>query len=222
MEALRKEKLRDAYEVARRRMVAEQLVVHGIRDPRVLEAMGRVQRHCFVSPGMENQAYLDRPLHIGEGQTISQPLMVAQMTELLLPTKQDRILEIGTGSGYQTAVLAELADHVYTVERLSSLSIRARRVLHRLGYRNVTLRIGDGTLGWPEQAPYHGIIVTAGAPIIPEGLLSQLCDGGRLVIPVGDEERQELLLMTKRGSSFDRKAITGCRFVKLIGEKGWK
>ena len=175
---------RDPYEVARRRMVAEQIIPGGVRDSRVLDAMGKVWRHAFVSPGMEDQSYQDRPLQIGFGQTISQPLMVALMTEALVLAGHERILEIGTGSGYQAAILAELAGTVYTIERISELSIRARKALYRLRYENIKLRIGDGTLGWPEEAPFDGIVVTAGAPIVPEALLAQLVDGGRLVIPV--------------------------------------
>ena len=211
----------DPYAVARRRMVSEQLVRGGIRDARVLEAMGRVPRHAFVSPGMETQAYEDRPLPIGFGQTISQPLMVAIMTEALALTGSERLLEIGTGSGYQAAILAELAREVFTIERLSDLSIRARKVHFRLGYQNIQYRIGDGTLGWPEHAPYDGIIVTAGAPAVPEALLTQLSEGGRLVIPVGGAELQQLDVMTRRGSRFETRNVTACRFVKLVGQRGW-
>jgi protein-L-isoaspartate(D-aspartate) O-methyltransferase len=211
----------DPYAVARRRMVSEQLLPGGIRDSRVLAAMGRVPRHAFVSPGMEDQAYLDRPLPIGEGQTISQPLMVAIMSEALALTGSERVLEIGTGSGYQAAILAELAREVYTVERLDDLSIRARKILYRLNYQNIRLRIGDGTLGWPEAGPYDGIIVTAGAPAVPEALMQQLAEGGRLVIPVGGHEVQELEVITRRGSELSRRSVTACRFVKLIGERGW-
>lgn len=212
---------RDPYEVARRRMVTEQIVPGGVKDPRVLEAMGRVKRHAFVSPGMEDQAYLDRPLPIGFGQTISQPLMVALMTEALRLTGQERVLEIGTGSGYQAAVLSELAREVYTVERVAELSIRARKALYRLQYRNVKLRIGDGTLGWPEMAPFDGIVVTAGAPVVPQALVGQLVDGGWLVIPVGGEELQYLEVIQRVGTSVQKRAVTACRFVKLIGAEGW-
>lgn len=210
------------YAVARRRMVTEQLIPGGITNQRVLDAMGKVPRDVFVAIGMGNQAYLDRPLPIGEGQTISQPLIVATMTEVLGPESTHRVLEIGTGSGYQTAILAELASHVYTVERIATLSIRARKKLYRLRYKNVTFRIGDGTRGWKEEAPFDGIMVTAGAPVIPEALREQLCDGGRLVIPVGGSESQVLEVITRRKNQFLSKKVTGCRFVKLIGEAGWK
>lgn len=212
----------DPYSVARRRMVTEQLIPGGVRDSRVLEVMGRVKRHAFVSPGMEDQAYQDRPLPIGFNQTISQPMMVAIMTEALAIEGNEKILEIGTGSGYQAAVLAEMARQVYTIERIHDLSIRARKVLYRIGYENITLRIGDGTLGWPEEAPFDGIIVTAGAPVVPEALMAQLADGGRLVIPVGGEELQRLDVITRRGDEFDTRSVTACRFVKLIGKDGWQ
>lgn len=213
---------RDPYEVARRRMVEDQLLTHGIKEPRVIEAFRKVRRHEFVSPGMEDQAYLDRPLPIGFGQTISQPLMVAIMTEALELKGNERILEIGTGSGYQAAILAELAREVYTVERIKELSHRARKTIYRLRYNNVKFRIGDGTLGWPEEGPYDEIIVTAGAPFVPKALLDQLADGGRLVIPVGGEDVQDLELIQRAGGEFRKKLITSCRFVKLTGEQGWK
>ncbi|HPQ80748.1 MAG TPA: protein-L-isoaspartate(D-aspartate) O-methyltransferase [bacterium] len=213
---------RDPYEVARRRMVAEQIVPGGVRDPRVLEAMGRVRRHAFVSPGMESQAYEDRPLPIGFGQTISQPLMVALMTQALCLTGTERILELGTGSGYQAAILAELASEVFTIERIKELSIRARTALYRLGYSNVRLRIGDGTVGWPERGPFDGIVVTAGAPVVPECLYSQVSDGGRLIIPVGDEDIQSLEVIQIVGGEIKRKSVTACRFVKLVGKHGWR
>ncbi|MBN1283473.1 MAG: protein-L-isoaspartate(D-aspartate) O-methyltransferase [Proteobacteria bacterium] len=219
--ANRADSVPDTYAVARRRMVTEQLIPGGIRDSRVLEVMGRVKRHAFVSPGMEDQAYMDRPLPIGLNQTISQPLMVAIMTEALALEGREKVLEIGTGSGYQAAILAEMAGAVCTVERITDLSIRARKVLYRLGYENIKLRIGDGTLGWPEEAPFDGIIVTAGAPVVPEALMAQLSDGGRLVIPVGGEEMQRLDVITRRGDGFDTRSVTACRFVKLIGREGW-
>lgn len=212
----------DPYSVARRRMVTEQLVPGGIHDSRVLEVMGEVPRHEFVSPGMEPQAYEDRPLPIGLGQTISQPLIVAMMTEALALEGNERVLEIGTGSGYQAAILAELAKEVYTIERVRDLSIQARKVLYRLGFENIKLKIGDGTLGWPEEAPYDRIIVTAGAPHVPEELMKQLADGGRMVIPVGGEDVQHLDVVIRKGEEFHTRSITACRFVKLIGSKGWK
>lgn len=213
---------RDPYEVARRRMLTEQLIPGGIHDSRVLDAMGRVLRHAFVNPGMEDQAYLDRPLPIGLGQTISQPLMVAIMSEALALDGSERVLEIGTGSGYQAAILAELVREVFTIERIKDLSIRARKVLYRLQYNNIKLKVGDGTLGWPEEAPFDRIIVTAGAPVVPEELKHQLADGGRLVIPVGGEDVQILDLIERSGNEFNKRSVTACRFVKLVGEKGWK
>lgn len=213
---------RDPFEVARRRMVAEQIIPGGVRDPKVIDAMGKVLRHAFVNPGMENQSYEDRPLQIGFAQTISQPLMVAMMTEQLALKGTERVLEIGTGSGYQSAVLAELAKDVFTIERIEELSIRARKVLYRLKYKNVKFRIGDGTLGWPEEAPFDGIVVTAGAPVVPEALKSQLKNGGRLVIPVGGEEMQYLDVIERSGEEFKKRTVTACRFVKLIGKHGWR
>lgn len=213
---------RDPYEVARRRMVAEQIVPGGVRDQKVLGAMAKVLRHAFVNPGMEEQAYLDRPLQIGFGQTISQPLMVALMTEALLLKGGERVLEIGTGSGYQAAILAEIAKEVFTIERIDELSIRARKAIYRLRYKNVKFRIGDGTLGWPEEAPFDGIIVTAGAPVVPESLTSQLKIGARLVIPVGGEDIQYLEVIERAQDGIRKKTVTACRFVKLIGEQGWK
>lgn len=218
----RRDRDRDPFEVARRRMVAEQLVKKGIADQRVLDAMGRVPRQEFVSKGMECQAYEDRPLQMELGQTISQPLIVALMTEELLKRPCKKVLEIGTGSGYQAAILAELVEQVYSIERLKELSLRARKVLYKLRYDNIKLRIGDGTLGWPEEAPFDGIIVTAGAPCIPEDLIEQLGDGGRLIIPVGGEELQRLEVVTKRGAGYDKETLTSCRFVKLVGKQGWK
>jgi len=222
MKDMNNTKYHDRYEVARRRMVTEQLVPGGIRDKRVLDAMGKVPRHMFVDPGIIDQAYEDRPLSIGMGQTISQPLMVALMTEALALNGQERVLEIGTGSGYQAAILAELAKEVFTIERISTLSIRARQILHKLFYTNIRFRIGDGTLGWPEEAPFDGIIVTAASPQIQQTFREQLADGGRLVIPVGGETVQELMVITRRGNYYETKFVTGCRFVKLIGEHGWK
>jgi protein-L-isoaspartate(D-aspartate) O-methyltransferase len=203
-------------------MVEEQIVPGGVTNSRVLAAMGKVLRHAFVSPGMENQAYLDRPLPVGFGQTISQPLMVAMMTEELRLAGTERVLEIGTGSGYQAAVLAELAKEVYTIERIADLSIRARKSIYRLRYKNVKFRIGDGTLGWPEEAPFDRIVVTAGAPCVPETLKGQLADGGMLVVPVGGEEVQSLTVVTRKGAEFETRHVTSCRFVKLIGKGAWR
>lgn len=210
-----------AYHVARRRMVERQLV--GIRDKRVLDAMAKIPRHLFVEEGLWDQAYGDCPLPIGEGQTISQPRMVALMTAALALRGQERVLEIGTGCGYQTAIVCELAREVYSIERLAGLSHRARRHLYDLGCMNFQLRIGDGTLGWPEAAPFDVMLVTAGGPRVPEPLLAQLSpDGGRLVIPIGSETAQDLVRIVRRGDQYTQEHLTGCRFVKLIGAAGWE
>lgn len=206
----------------RRRMVERDLEGRGISDPRVLEAMGSVPREAFVPPARSEQAYMDRALPLSEGQTISQPYMVAVMTEVLGVEPGDRVLEIGTGSGYQAAVLAEMGAEVYTIERLESLSEDARRTLEELGYGNVRFRVGDGTRGWPEEAPFDGILVTAAAPEPPDSLLRQLDeDGGRLVIPVGTRGTQDLTLYVRRGEEIRSETFMGCRFVPLLGEEGW-
>ncbi|MBW1711599.1 MAG: protein-L-isoaspartate(D-aspartate) O-methyltransferase [Deltaproteobacteria bacterium] len=214
--------MKSDYATARRRMVDNQLRSRDITDPRVLEAMLKVPRHIFVEEALHSQAYSDRPLQIGEYQTISQPYMVALMTQLLSLKGDETVLEIGTGSGYQAAILAELSDRVYTVERLASLQTRARQALDQLGYANVRMKVGDGTLGWPEEGPFDGIVVTAGAPEIPQTLVSQLKTGGRLVIPVGDQDTQMLkvLTLTERGPQITN--ATRCRFVRLIGQSGWQ
>jgi len=208
--------------LARRRMVQEQLIPRGITDRRVLEALVKVPRHLFVPEALWHQAYSDRPLPIGYGQTISQPYIVALMTEALELQGDERVLEVGTGSGYQAAILAELAKQVYSVERMPELARRARRILDRLGYGNVLIRVGDGSKGWPERAPFDAIIVTAGAPKVPKALLQQLKVGGRMVIPVGDEHSQELLKIVRLKDGFQQEELGGCRFVKLIGEEGWR
>lgn len=208
--------------LARRRMVQEQLIPRGITDRRVLEALAKVPRHLFVPEALWHQAYSDRPLPIGYGQTISQPYIVALMTEALELRGDERVLEVGTGSGYQAAILAELAKQVYSVERMPELAKRARRILDRLGYGNVLIRVGDGSKGWPERAPFDAIIVTAGAPKVPKALLQQLKIGGRMVIPVGDEQSQELLKIVRLKDGFQQEELGGCRFVKLIGEEGWR
>jgi protein-L-isoaspartate(D-aspartate) O-methyltransferase len=211
----------NSYYISRKRMIEAQLKP-AIRDPLVIEAMSKVPRHRFIEGILVEQAYSDHPLNIGEGQTISQPLIVAMMTEALQLKGNERVLELGTGSGYQTAILCELSKHVYSIERIGKLSNRARRMLYDLSYVNFTLRIGDGTNGWSEVAPFDRIIVTAGAPFIPKPLLTQLVDGGMLVIPVGNEESQMLKIVTKEGASYREKDVSGCRFVKLIGEYGWR
>ncbi len=211
----------NAYYIARKKMLDEQ-IRPAVKDERVLRAMSVVPRERFVPSALIGQAYSDHPLNIGEGQTISQPLIVAMMTEQLRLKGDERILEIGTGSGYQAAILCELCKQVYSIERLTGLSNRARMTLYDLGYVNFTLRIGDGTKGWAEAAPFNGIIVTAGAPVVPEALTEQLAEGGRLVIPVGGEDVQTLKVITRIGGRFVEESISGCRFVKLIGEDGWK
>lgn len=212
----------DHYKIARQRMVDTQLVPRGIRDKRVLEAMKKVPRHLFVDEAMFSQAYSDFPLPIGEEQTISQPFMVAIMTEALELKGNERALELGTGSGYQTAVLAELCHRVYSIERISPLAARARKVLDKLGYGNVVVRIGDGTLGWKDEAPFDAIIVTAGSPEIPQILVDQLKAGGRMIIPVGGKLMQSLIRVRKTEKGIEKEDMGGCRFVKLIGEHGWK
>lgn len=211
----------ESAEVARRRMVDEQLRARDIVDQRVLTAMGRVPRHLFVEPALERFAYEDRPLSIGAGQTISQPYIVALMTQLLQVQPSYRILEVGTGSGYQAAVLAEMAAEVYTVEIIPSLAEGARARLEALGYRNVRVRQGDGYEGWPEFAPFDGIVVTAGAPQIPPPLIEQLREGGRMAIPVGMAGgTQDLILGEKRGGKLQTRSIAPVLFVPLTGRGG--
>lgn len=204
---------------ARTRMVAEQIACRGVSDPRVLDAMRKVPRHEFVAEGLRHNAYEDHPLPVGSGQTISQPYMVAAMTEALKPGKENRVLEIGTGSGYQAAVLAELARMVYTVEIVQELSLAARRVLHRIGCRNVRFRVGDGHDGWAEFAPFDRIMVTAGAATFPHGLTEQLADRGRIVVPVGSGS-QILTLGVKHGDRLVRRSLMGCVFVPFVKAKG--
>jgi protein-L-isoaspartate(D-aspartate) O-methyltransferase len=209
------------YDIQRKRMVDEQLVPRGISDPRVLEAFRSVPRHVFVPGPFDVSSYADRPLPIGEGQTISQPYMVALMTECLRLKSGEKVLEVGTGSGYQAAILAELCERVYTIEREERLLERARKILQEEGYDNIEFKCGDGTVGWEETAPYDGIIVTAGAPYVPEALKEQLAEGGRLVIPVGGQYGQMLVVLTRRGEDFTQDSVCGCIFVPLIGEDGW-
>jgi protein-L-isoaspartate(D-aspartate) O-methyltransferase len=209
------------YSLAREQMVRTQLIPRGIRDPRVLQAMKEVPRDRFVPEPMRPFAYQDTPLAIGNSQTISQPYIVALMTEALELNGEDKTLEIGTGSGYQAAVLAKLSKTVYTVERIAALSKSARKVLDELGYTNIYQKISDGTLGWNENAPYDAIMVTAGSPDIPDPLISQLKEGGRLVVPIGDRESQELIKIVRKGDSYYKESMGGVRFVNLIGEYGW-
>ena len=203
-------------------MVEEQIVSRGIKDPRVIAAMKKVPRHLFVEEALQSQAYSDHPLPIGEKQTISQPYMVALMTEALQLKEKEKVLEIGAGSGYQTAMLAELAEKVFSIERIRSLAIKARQLLYELGYFNVEIKIFDGTHGWMGEAPFDAIIVTAGAPDIPQPLLDQLAIDGRLVIPVGDAYAQDLMRVTKTKEGIKKEELGGCRFVKLIGKYGWE
>jgi protein-L-isoaspartate(D-aspartate) O-methyltransferase len=210
------------FALARKKMVQEQLATRGIKDKRILDAMMKVPRHLFVEEGLWHQAYGDFPLPIGDGQTISQPYIVALMTEALQLAGDDKVLEIGTGSGYQAAILAELTTHLFSIERISSMASKARKTLDELGYANVLIRVSDGTLGWQEEAPFAGIIVTAGAPAIPPTLVDQLEVGGRLVIPVGNEYSQTLLKVVKQEKGYREKDLGGVRFVKLIGDHGWK
>jgi len=210
------------FNTERQRMVENQLKTRGITNFRVLEAMRKVPRHSFVPPELISSAYHDGPLSIGEGQTISQPYMVALMTECLELKGEGKVLEVGTGSGYQTAILAELAKEVYTIEIHKSLSDKARQLLTALGYDNIEFRIGDGSKGWEEESPFGGIIVTAGSPDIPSTLQDQLTDGGRLVIPVGSRFLQTLYRITRVGDSFHKEEFTSCVFVPLVGEHGWK
>jgi protein-L-isoaspartate(D-aspartate) O-methyltransferase len=210
------------YERARYRMVEDDLRRRGIRDPRVLEAMAGVPRHRFVPEGERRHAYEDRALPLELGQTISQPYMVAYMTEALRVRPTDRVLEVGTGSGYQTAVLARLADQIFTMERIGDLQGAAREILEELGVDNVRYRVGDGTLGWPEHAPYDRILVTAGAPAVPSALNEQLSpEGGVMVIPVGEPDLQELFAITRVGEDWRGEPLLGCRFVPLVGDEGW-
>jgi protein-L-isoaspartate(D-aspartate) O-methyltransferase len=206
----------------RTRMVQRQIADRGIRDDRVLEAMLRVPRHAFVPDRRQLEAYEDRALPIGGGQTISQPFMVARMTTLLEIRETDRVLEIGTGSGYQTAILAELAGEVYTVERIVALAERALKLLAELGYRNIRDRIADGSLGWPEEAPLDRILLTAASPATPSTLLDQLVDGGLLVAPIGRSRVQDLVRFRRTGDRFERELHGRCSFVKLIGKEGFR
>jgi protein-L-isoaspartate(D-aspartate) O-methyltransferase len=210
------------YAVVRKRMVQEQLVGRGIRDPRVLDAFEKVERHRFVPPESIGSSYADFPVAIGEGQTISQPYMVALMTECLELKGVERILEIGTGSGYQTAVLSLLAKEVFSIERIEALAQRARRLFDGSGYANIKSKTGDGTLGWPEEAPFDRIIITAASPHIPLPLSEQLKERGKLVLPLGDTFSQVLTLVDKEKGKLDSVQVCPCVFVPLVGKFGWK
>ncbi len=202
-------------------MVREQIIARGIRDLRVVEAMRKIPRHLFIDPGLVNRAYEDSAFPIGDKQTLSQPFMAARMTEALQLAGNEKVLEIGTGSGYQTALLAELCFNVFSVDNIRTLSRNARGRLDRLQYHNIALHVGDGTIGWSEHALYDGILVTAGTPEIPRPLLQQLNVGGRLIIPVGDEQSQVLIRVMHTASGYHEEQFGDCRFVKLKGKFGW-
>jgi protein-L-isoaspartate(D-aspartate) O-methyltransferase len=203
-------------------MVAEQLVKRGIADPAVLEAMRNVPRHLFVDEALRDRAYGDHPLPIGDAQTISQPFIVARMTELLRLTGREKVLEIGTGSGYQAAVLSRLAARVCSIERIPKLAARARQALEAIGASNVWVRTADGTMGWADEAPFDRILVAAGGPSVPPPLVDQLAEGGRLVMPVGPEDAQRLRIVDKQGGRTRESEDSGCVFVKLIGKYAWE
>lgn len=210
-----------AFQKLRDLMVETQLIPRGIKDNRVLNAMRKVPRHLFLAENLWYQAYNDTALPTAEGQTISQPYMVAVMTELLELKGDEKILEIGTGSGYQTAILAELSKEVYTIERVQSLSDSAQEALNGLGYYNIYFKQGDGTLGWPEAAPFDRVLITAAAPDLHELLLKQLAEEGIIIAPVGDRFSQQLVKGKKKGEKIEREYYTPCVFVPLIGEYGW-
>jgi protein-L-isoaspartate(D-aspartate) O-methyltransferase len=210
------------YRLAREKMVKKQLIPRGIKDAGVLEVMEKIPRDRFVEEALVGEAYNDHPLPIGHGQTISQPYIVALMTEALGLRGEEKTLEIGTGSGYQTAILADLSKKVYTVERIRPLLVKARNTLAELGYNNILFKAFDGTLGWKEFEPYDAIMVTAGAPKIPQPLLDQLAENGRLIIPVGNKFSQELIKVTRKKGNYLQENLGGCRFVDLVGVHGWK
>ena len=215
-------KMSKRYIRKREEMVRSQIEARGIRDPRVLAAFRMVPRHLFVSEALREQAYGDYPLPIGEQQTISQPYIVAEMTQALELKKDDRVLEIGTGSGYQAAILAQIVYRVYTVERRRSLYMQARSLFDQLNYHNIVTKYADGTKGWQEESPFDAIAVTAGAPELPDLLVHQLAKGGRLVVPVGNQHTQELIKIYRDREKIQQTNLGGCRFVKLVGEHGWK
>jgi protein-L-isoaspartate(D-aspartate) O-methyltransferase len=210
------------YQIAREKMVKNQLIPRGISDQGVLKAMRKVPRHLFVEEALIGEAYNDHPLPIGHQQTISQPYIVALMTQALELTGKEKALEIGTGCGYQAAILAELSERVYTIERIRPLMEEARTLLAKLNYKNIIFSAFDGTAGWREYEPFDAIMVTAGADKIPQPLLDQLADGGRMIIPIGDRTSQELIRITRDQDRYKKKYLGGCRFVDLIGVHGWK
>ncbi len=203
-----------------RQKMIEEIIDRGIKDLRVIEAMSRVPRHLFVRDSFQHKAYGDHPLPIGESQTISQPYVVALMSEALQLTGEERVLEVGTGSGYQTAILSELAAQVFTIERVKSLGQEAKQLLDKLGYTHINYKIFDGTYGWRELGPYDAVSITAAAPDVPKALIDQVKDGGRIVAPIGGDQGQELIAYTKRGKRLSPKRMGGCFFVPLIGKYG--
>lgn len=210
------------YEILRKRMVQEQLMPRGIKNKNVLDAFRKVERHKFIPENLKNSAYADFPIPIDEGQTISQPYIVALMTECLNLTREDKVLEIGTGSGYQTAILAELAGEVYSIERFEVLAQKAQTLLSDLGYKNIKIKADDGTLGWKEAAPFDKIIITAASPKIPMPLTEQLKENGKLILPLGETLSQVLTLVEKKKGELQPLNICGCVFVPLIGKYGWR
>lgn len=209
------------YEILRKRMVEEQLIPRGIKNPRLLNSFYKIERHKFIPENLRSSAYADFPVPIGEGQTISQPYIVALMTECLDLTGQEKVLEIGTGSGYQTAILAELAKEIYSIERFEVLAKRAEAILSELDYTNIKIKVSDGTLGWQEAAPFDRIMITAASPKIPLPLLDQLADNGKLILPLGESFSQVLTLVEKRNGKLKSIDICGCVFVPLVGKHGW-
>jgi len=203
-------------------MISRQIESRNITDHEVIKAMRKVPRHLFVSEALMDQAYGDFPLPIGEQQTISQPYIVAEMTQALELSKEDRVLELGTGSGYQTAILSLLSFRVYTIERIRPLYIKARKIFDQLKYHNILSKYSDGTLGWKEESLFDAIIVTAGSPDIPKPLIDQLVDGGRMVLPIGSQHTQKLIKIYKDKDGIHKTDLGGCRFVKLVGEYGWE
>lgn len=222
MSLSRNNSLNDQFRLARERMVSQQLITRGISDQKVLDAMKKVPRHLFIEEALWDQAYSDYPLPIGHGQTISQPYIVALMTQELELKGTEKVLEVGTGSGYQAAILAEIARVVLSVERIPALLSKAKKTLENLGYTNVLLKLDDGTWGWKNEAPFDAIMVTAASPQIPDPLLEQLGDPGIMLIPVGDEYSQSLVKLKKTHGEIIREDKGWVRFVKLLGNHGWK
>ena len=210
-----------AYAGQRRKMVEEQILGRGIKDLSVMEVLSRVPRHLFVNSSLQHRAYGDCPLPIGENQTISQPYIVALMTQVLDLKGGERVLEIGTGSGYQTAILAELASHVFTIERVKPLVKKTKELLEGLKYKNIVFKTFDGTYGWRDQSPFDAILISAATPRIPKSLIEQLADKGRLVAPVGERESQDLIVLNKNGNKVMERKIGSCKFVPLIGKFAW-